>query len=132
MNLRNHASSSSRKEAFSRRSDKVMSFVTIDPEKRSVRIRDNGSGIAWTDFTRRLTALGASGKRGTQARGFRGVGRLAGLGYSQELVFRSRIEGETLVSELRWDCRALKAALRAADADQGVAELIRSIVSVSR
>jgi molecular chaperone HtpG len=106
--------------------------IAIDPEKRSVRIRDNGSGIAWTDFTRRLTALGASGKRGTQARGFRGVGRLAGLGYSQELVFRSRIDGEELVSELRWDCRALKAALRAADADRGVAELIRSIVSISR
>jgi molecular chaperone HtpG len=106
--------------------------VAIDPETRSVRIRDNGSGIAWKDFARKLTALGASGKRGTQARGFRGVGRLAGLGYAQELVFRSRTEGEALVSELRWDCRALKAALRAAEADRGVAELIRSIVSVSR
>jgi hypothetical protein len=104
----------------------------IDPETRSVRIRDNGSGIAWKDFARKLTALGASGKRGTQARGFRGVGRLAGLGYAQELVFRSRTEGEALVSELRWDCRALKATLRAAEADRGVAELIRSIVSVSR
>jgi hypothetical protein len=106
--------------------------IGIDPSSRTVRIRDNGSGIAWGDFARKLTALGASEKRGTQARGFRGVGRLAGLGYAQELVFRSRIEGEDQVSEMRWDCRALKASLRALETDHGVTELIRGIVTVGR
>nr|WP_249809457.1 MULTISPECIES: ATP-binding protein [unclassified Bradyrhizobium] len=106
--------------------------ITIDAPSRSVRIRDNGSGIAWMDFVRKLTALGASEKRGSSARGFRGVGRLAGLGYAQELVFRSRTEGESEVSELRWDCRALKASLRAAETDHGVADLIRRIVTVGR
>lgn len=106
--------------------------IGIDPAARTVRIRDNGSGIAWKDFARKLTALGASEKRGSEARGFRGVGRLAGLGYAQELVFRSRTDGEAQVSELRWDCRALKASLRAVEADHGVAELIRGIVTVAR
>src|SRR5262249_54797788 len=99
--------------------------IGIDPNSRIVRIRDNGGGIAWAEFAKKLTALGASEKRGTQARGFRGVGRLAGLGYAQELVFRSRTDGEAQVSEMRWDCRALKASLRALEADHGVAELIR-------
>lgn len=106
--------------------------IAIDPATRSVRIRDNGSGVAWPDFARKLTALGGSAKRGTPARGFRGVGRLAGLGYVQELVFRSRVAGEALVSELRWDCRQLKAALRSAEADSSVADLIQSVVSLGR
>jgi molecular chaperone HtpG len=106
--------------------------IAVIPETRSVRIRDNGSGLAFADFGRRLTALGGSSKRGTAARGFRGVGRLAGLAYAQELIFRSRVEGEKKVSQLRWDCRRLKAALRSAEPDTGVADLIREVVSLER
>jgi hypothetical protein len=106
--------------------------ISVDPSTRTVRIRDNGSGIEWSDFLRRLTALGASPKRNTSARGFRGVGRLAGLGYAQELIFRSRIDGESLVSEVRWDCRRLKAAFRSTEVDKGVAALIRDIVVANR
>ena len=58
-----------------------------------MKITDNGTGIPHAEFAERLTAFGASKKRGTGARGFRGVGRLAGIGYCQELVFRSRVAG---------------------------------------
>lgn len=106
--------------------------VSIDAPSRTVRIRDNGAGVAWDRFVRTLTGLGGSAKRGTAARGFRGVGRLAGLGYAQELIFRSRIAGETQVSELRWDCRRLKTLLRSTDFSGGVAELISEVATVSR
>jgi histidine kinase/DNA gyrase B/HSP90-like ATPase len=106
--------------------------IHIDPSARSIRIRDNGTGVPWSQFAQRLSNLGASAKRGTPARGFRGVGRLAGLGYCQELIFRSRAAGEPLVSELRWDCRALKSALRGVQAEQHLVELIREILSVRR
>jgi molecular chaperone HtpG len=106
--------------------------IDIEPTTRSVRIRDNGIGVAWPRFVPCLTAIGASSKRSTSARGFRGVGRLAGLGYAQELVFRSRIAGEEFVSEMRWDCRLLKSVLRNAASDGRVSELVRSIVTTSR
>jgi len=106
--------------------------ITIDSTTRLIRIRDNGTGIAWPEFAQRLSNLGSSAKRGTAARGFRGVGRLAGLGYCQELIFRSRVEGDSHTSELRWDCRALKAALRSARHTQPIAALIQDIVSVRR
>jgi molecular chaperone HtpG len=106
--------------------------IHIDAAARSIRIRDNGTGVEWPHFAERLGNLGASIKRGTHARGFRGVGRLAGLGYCQELIFRSRSEGESLVSELRWDCRALKSALRGAKPGQHLLELIQEILSVRR
>lgn len=106
--------------------------IMVDPASRTVRIRDNGSGIPFREFGRKLTALGGSAKRGTPARGFRGVGRLAGLAYAQELIFRSRIAGEAKVSELRWDCRQLKSALRAIDEDMGIAQLIRQVTELQR
>lgn len=106
--------------------------ITVEPSTRSVRIRDNGCGLPFAEFGRRLTALGGSAKRGTQARGFRGVGRLAGLGYTQELIFRSRTAGEEKVSVLRWDCRRLKAMLRDANEDMTIAELVRSVTTLER
>lgn len=77
--------------------------IFIDPVTRTVRLRDNGTGIKQEVFEERLTGFGTSMKRGTDARGFRGVGRLAGLGYCQELLFRSRASGEIDVKEMRWD-----------------------------
>ena len=65
--------------------------ITVDQQQRTVRIRDNGSGLSQDEFVERLVAFGASKKRGSGARGFRGVGRLAGIGYCQELIFQ--IEG---------------------------------------
>ena len=103
--------------------------IAMDAQARSVCIRDNGCGIASETFCRRLLALGGSEKRGTSARGFRGVGRLAGLGYAREVIFRASAAGETITSELRWDCRRLKAALLAADNVLSAADVIRWVTS---
>jgi len=81
--------------------------IAIDTSGRNVKITDTGTGVPHAEFAERLTAFGASRKRGGSACGFRGVGRLAGIGYCQELIFRSRVGGETKVSEIRWDCRKL-------------------------
>src|SRR5262245_16032473 len=89
--------------------------IEVDVSGRNVKITDNGTGIPHEHFAHRLTSFGASKKRGRGARGFRGVGRLAGIGYCQELLFRSRAAGESRVSEIRWDCRKLKNILRSSE-----------------
>ena len=106
--------------------------ISIDGQARSVRIRDNGCGVPAHVFGRRLLALGGSEKRGTTARGFRGVGRLAGLGYAREVIFRASAAGETITSELRWDCRKLKAALLTPDNGGSAADVIRSVTSLQK
>ena len=58
-----------------------------------------------------MLSLGASGKRGTDARGFRGWERLSGLGYVQKLIFRSRSAGDDKVHEASWDGRTIKGIL---------------------
>jgi molecular chaperone HtpG len=106
-------------------------LITLDHAERSVRIRDVGVGVSNSDFVRRLTAIGASGKRGMNQRGFRGVGRLSGLGYCQELIFRSRAIGDSKIKELRWDGRALREKLRDPDFVGGLHDLIRTIARVT-
>jgi molecular chaperone HtpG len=48
--------------------------IHIDHQERSIRIRDFGASVPASEFIRRLTAIGASGKRGSKLRGFRGIG----------------------------------------------------------
>lgn len=105
--------------------------ISFDQVERVVRIRDNGTGVPTRDFSRRLTAIGASAKRGTKLRGFRGVGRLAGLGYAQEVVFRSRSTGDTKVHEIAWSGRKLREYLRNIEYTGGLTNVIREVTEVS-
>ncbi|MBF0309294.1 MAG: ATP-binding protein [Magnetococcales bacterium] len=104
--------------------------IVLNVESRSIRIRDNGLGLPAGDFANRLTSIGSSLKRGSKARGFRGVGRLAGLGYCQELVFRSRSEGSDAVQELRWDCKSFKNLLSDHSFNGNLYDLIHRVTSL--
>ena len=106
--------------------------IKIDSSARSVKINDNGAGIPFGDFAGRLTAFGASKKRGMGSRGFRGVGRLAGIGYCQELIFRSRAAGEAKACEIRWDCRKLKGILRSEEGHHDLRNAVEQVVEVRR
>jgi len=105
--------------------------VVIDVDKRNVKIRDNGVGISNRDFVGILTALGGSAKRGTKARGFRGVGRLAGLGFCQELVMSSKSVSDSQVYQLTWDCKKLKQLLRDPQCKEDLNGVARQIVKIT-
>lgn len=85
--------------------------VSFDHAGRSVTVRDNGAGIGTKDAIPILLAIGGSTKRGTSARGFRGVGRLSGLAYCRALQFRTKAAGEAKITTVTWDCRALRERL---------------------
>jgi len=105
--------------------------IRIDPIKRNIVIRDNGTGVKATKFLRELTSIGASTKRTKlQLRGFRGVGRLAGLGYCQKLVFRTRHQTERKISTMTWDVRKLRELIGSDQSDTSVQQTIMNIVSV--
>lgn len=104
--------------------------ISFDQAERTVKIRDLGAGVPIAQFVRRLTSIGASSKRGTSARGFRGIGRLSGLGYCQELIFRTRAKGDGKVKEMKWDGRVLRERLRSQDFKGSLADLIREVATV--
>ncbi len=105
--------------------------IVVDNDGRTIVIRDNGAGIPVCDAERVLTALGASGKRGTDARGFRGVGRLAALGYAQAVSFRTRANGESHFTEVRWDCKKLKTSLLSLEYKGDLRQLLYDAVTVT-
>lgn len=102
--------------------------IQIDRQQRTIRITDRGQGLSSREFYRRLTALGGSVKRGTKQRGFRGVGRLAGLAFCQELIFRTRANGGEQVHELRWDTRKVRSLLRSSDVSLTLAQIVAEAV----
>jgi hypothetical protein len=104
--------------------------IAIDRVNRTIRIRDNGLGVRKENFESQLGTFGGSLKRGTLRRGFRGVGRLAGLGYCQELTFRTRPEGQKHISEMKWDCRKIKSLLRDTEGQCTLEDLLAQVVSV--
>jgi molecular chaperone HtpG len=105
--------------------------ITIDPGERTIKIRDNGSGIAANRAAATLLSIGASGKRGTAARGFRGVGRLAGLAYCRQLTFRTRARGDDRVTEVIWDCLKLKSTLRDVTQTDDLPGVMQRIIAIA-
>lgn len=102
--------------------------LAIDPLHRRVVMRDNGIGVSNDRFVETMCAIGSSPKRGLKARGFRGIGRLVGLGYAQELVLRSRSNQAEHIKEAVWDARLLRDLLRArqkAPLDEVVAAVVK-------
>jgi hypothetical protein len=109
--------------------DEALIEVSIDPASREIRIRDNGAGISAETFAARMCSVGSSTKRGTEARGFRGVGRLSGLAYAQRVTFRSRASSEEGVREISWDCRKLRTGLKD-DKQTTLSEFIEEITDI--
>jgi len=104
--------------------------IDIDHSHRTLSIRDNGFGLPSSEAVDILLAIGGSPKRGTGARGFRGVGRLSGLAYCRELEFRTKAAGDTRVVSVVWDCRVLRAKLADASFNGDVREVIAASASV--
>lgn len=112
--------------------DEGLVEINLDHIDRRVVIRDNGTGLSNAEFPTRMLSFGASQKRGTDARGFRGVGRLSGLGYVQQLVFRSRSNGDTEVLEATWDGRLIKQMLASTDSETDLRTIVQKSVALKR
>jgi len=81
-------------------------MICLNGEKREITIEDNGAGLSSESAPRVLSSLGMSPKEGQQFRGFRGIGRLGGLAYCDELIFETRAKSAEQVTQVRWDRRA--------------------------
>lgn len=83
--------------------------ITIDPTPTCPRIaiEDNGCGLPAAEAFSVLSSVGDSRKFGQRNRGFRGIGRLGGMAYCSEIVFRTKARGETKETINRWDCKLM-------------------------
>ncbi len=82
--------------------------ITLNTKKSQIIIKDNGIGVSKSIVRHSLCDIGQSEKDYTKDRGFRGIGRLGGLGYSSKLRFVTSFYGENSKSIVEWDCMKLK------------------------
>lgn len=86
--------------------------IQIDGVKRIITIRDNGCGISAEKARETLLNIGHSSKNGVDERGFRGIGRLAGLAYAEEVQFRTSAYGESVKTVMTCDCVKMQKLLQ--------------------
>lgn len=101
--------------------------VVIDAGKRSISFEDNGVGIAAAEFKAMLANIGNSIKDRKTDKGFRGIGRLGGLGYCQKVRFETSAKGESVKSFMEWDARNLHELLADQNEKISAGQLIKRI-----
>jgi molecular chaperone HtpG len=82
--------------------------LIVDPDARTVVIRDNGLGVHSENIADCLVNIGISRKRLDADAGFRGIGRLAGIAYCDRLTFRTSACGEPVATSFHIDCETIK------------------------
>ena len=86
--------------------------ITIVPVENTIIIRDNACGIKKEEAFIVLNSIGISNKKGVNSlRGFRGIGRLGGIAFSNRVIFSTKFDGEDSVSRQEWDCVKLREIL---------------------
>jgi Histidine kinase-, DNA gyrase B-, and HSP90-like ATPase len=85
--------------------------VTVSLNGDSITIRDNGLGVPAAQAWNTLTSIGASKKDRERDAGFRGIGRLAGMAYCEELAFKTSFPGEKTITTITFDCKRLMSAM---------------------
>lgn len=81
--------------------------IAIDVSGRRIRIRDNGPGLSREEALDRLLPIGRSDKTLGIDRGFRGVGRLAGLAFAKTVSFTTRALKDESVTRITWHSNRL-------------------------
>ena len=104
--------------------------ISIDSKKQEIRIRDNGSGISKEHFVRVLSDIANSDKERAVDKGFRGIGRLCGLAYCDELQFISSAVGEDKASVMTWNARKMRTLLND-DRKHTADEVLEAILEIS-
>ena len=105
--------------------------ITINGRTRSIKIQDYATGIKAKEALSTLHNIGRSLKKMNSNRGFRGIGRLGGLGYCEELRFVTKAKGESIYSVSKWDCNRLRKLISNNDSLDAM-KLVESIAVLSQ
>lgn len=85
--------------------------IEMAADRKSLVIRDNGAGLSVKSAATILTRVGASGKNHRHNAGFRGIGRLAGIVFSNKVTFTTKAKGEREQTTVTFDGKAMRAAM---------------------
>jgi molecular chaperone HtpG len=103
--------------------------IIMAEDQNSLTIKDNGAGLSSRKAVDTLTSVGASTKDYKSNAGFRGIGRLAGIVFSDKVTFRTKAPGETEETTVVFKGDVMRQAMTPAEGSARSAEdLIRESV----
>lgn len=114
---------------FARGEDEI--HVTINSEKRTIIVSDNATGIPQKNVVAILRNIAHSTKKRGEDKGFRGIGRLGGLGYCSKLIFETSYKGESVKSIMVWDADLLKLIINDRDNSEEAVEVLGRVTSTT-
>ena len=106
--------------------------ININGRAHSITIQDNATGIKAKDALRKLHDIGRSSKKAKTNRGFRGIGRLGGLGYCEELRFITKAKNESIYSVSKWNCAKLRKLISNNNDSLDVIKLVKNVAELSQ
>lgn len=105
--------------------------VGIDSSKCRITIEDNGVGIEVNRAKKILLDIGNSEKDRNSNRGFRGIGRLAGLGYCDTLRFTTSAVGENKKTQIIFDAKLLREKLRSSNTEnETIFDVLNAVTTI--
>ena len=111
--------------------ENLLISIRVDTECNTILICDNGCGIGSSNVVSTLTDIGNSAKRRNLQRGFRGIGRLAGLGYCDKLMFTTSAKGEMYKTRVHFDAKRLRELLLINDqSNVSVKDVMEQIITI--
>ena len=105
--------------------------IHIDPYMHQISISDNGTGIEKDKAIKALRNIAKSPKKRGEDKGFRGIGRLGGLGYCNKLIFETSCKGEPFKTQMVWDAELLKLIINDREKGESAAEVIERVTKTS-
>ena len=103
--------------------------IIIEPNFKKITIEDNATGIKSSEVLSLLGNIAASTKDRTKRKGFRGIGRLGGLGYCKKMTFETSYINESVKSVMEWDAAQLKHIIENPKYNIEASEVISAITS---
>lgn len=103
--------------------------ITINKQERYISIEDNATGISQYRVNDILKNIAQSTKIRGVDKGFRGIGRLGGLGYCHTLIFETSFKSEEIKSIMIWDAKKLKEIINNRSVKEEASEVIDQVTS---
>ena len=104
--------------------------IVINPGKKTISIEDDATGIEANKVVEILKNIAQSTKERGIDKGFRGIGRLGGLGYCDKLIFETSFKGESIKSIMTWDATKLKSIINNRNQKEEASSVIDEVTAL--
>lgn len=103
--------------------------IIIHADSKKISVYDNATGVPSKNVLQFLGDVANSQKDSDKRRGFRGIGRLGGLGYCDKLIFETSYRGESVSNKMVIDANLLRRIIENRN-DKSDAAAALSVVTV--